>query len=157
MNNISVLPCRHPVGRSCILSSVDGFHGVMVAFLSHILARDGILVDPNGVVVKCERMKKVTEIRSFLSFAGYLLRICWRILLNCLLLRHQIRKYARLIGDCERIFQQLKHLWISAPDLTIPFRTMGSLLTSMPLLEDLDVVLCNMEKWRICVETIEGT
>jgi hypothetical protein len=44
-----------------------------VVFLGHVISAQGILVDPRKVeaVLKWERPKNVTEIRSFLGLAGY--------------------------------------------------------------------------------------
>ena len=44
-----------------------------VAFLGHVISKDGILVDPKKVeaIVNWERPKDVKEIRSFLGLAGY--------------------------------------------------------------------------------------
>ena len=44
-----------------------------VAFLGHIISKDGLAVDPAKIdaVIKWERPKNVTEIRSFLGLACY--------------------------------------------------------------------------------------
>ena len=44
-----------------------------VAFLGHVVSREGIMVDPKKVEVLLhwERPKTATEIRSFLGLAGY--------------------------------------------------------------------------------------
>jgi hypothetical protein len=44
-----------------------------VAFLGHVISKDGISVDPKKVeaVVEWNRPNNVTEIRSFLGLAGY--------------------------------------------------------------------------------------
>jgi hypothetical protein len=47
-----------------------------VAFLGHVVNRDGLAVDPAKVraVVEKERPTSVREIRSFLGLAGYYMR-----------------------------------------------------------------------------------
>ena len=44
-----------------------------VSFLSHVISKVGILVDPSKLdaVLQWESLKSVFEIRSFLGFAGY--------------------------------------------------------------------------------------
>ena len=44
-----------------------------VAFLGHVVSKDGIAVDPKKVevVVEWNRLNSVTEVRSFLGLAGY--------------------------------------------------------------------------------------
>jgi hypothetical protein len=44
-----------------------------VAFLGHVLSAEGVVVDPSKIkaVSKCQSPKSMTEIRSFLGFAGY--------------------------------------------------------------------------------------
>ena len=44
-----------------------------VAFLGHVVSKDGIAVDPKKVevVVEWNRPNSVTEVRSFLGLAGY--------------------------------------------------------------------------------------
>ena len=44
-----------------------------MAFLGHVVSKEGIFVDPKNieVVVAWERPTNVTEVRSFLRLAGY--------------------------------------------------------------------------------------
>ena len=44
-----------------------------VIFLSHVVFRNGIFVDPRKIeaIVNWERLKNITEIRSFFGLAGY--------------------------------------------------------------------------------------
>ena len=44
-----------------------------VAFLGHVVTKDGVLVDPDKIraVTEWQRPTSVTEIRSFLGLAGY--------------------------------------------------------------------------------------
>lgn len=44
-----------------------------VAFLGHVISKDGVLVDPTKIeaIVNCESPKNVAEIRSFLGLASY--------------------------------------------------------------------------------------
>jgi hypothetical protein len=44
-----------------------------VAFLGHVLSAEGVVVDPSKIksVSKWQSPKSMTEIRSFLGFAGY--------------------------------------------------------------------------------------
>lgn len=45
----------------------------MVVFLDHVISKYGIFVDPSEtqVALKREKLKYVTEFRSFLGLAGY--------------------------------------------------------------------------------------
>jgi hypothetical protein len=58
-----------------------------VAFLGHVISKDGIQVDPAKVEAKAswKQLETVTEIRSFLRFAGYYLSslmgfLLWQLL-----------------------------------------------------------------------------
>ena len=44
-----------------------------VKFLGHLISQDSITVDPAKIysIIQWERPKNVTEVRSFLSLAGY--------------------------------------------------------------------------------------
>jgi hypothetical protein len=48
-----------------------------MAFLGHVISKDGIFVDPKKVeaVMEWNRPNNVTKIRSFLGLAGYYRRI----------------------------------------------------------------------------------
>ncbi|WMV18677.1 hypothetical protein MTR67_012062 [Solanum verrucosum] len=72
-----------------------------VAFLGHIVSREGIRVDSHKIeaVKQWPRPTSPTNIKSFLGFAGY---------------------YRRFVEDCEKIFVELKTRLIKAPILTLP-------------------------------------
>jgi len=97
-----------------------------VAFLGHVVNRDGLAVDPAKVraVVEKERPTSVREIRSFLGLAGYYMRFYWEIFFFVTALR---RKNAPFVwrDECEASFQELKCRLITAPVLTLPMELVG--------------------------------
>ena len=44
-----------------------------MAFLGHVVSKDGIQVDPNKIeaIIEWPRLITITEVRSFLGLAGY--------------------------------------------------------------------------------------
>jgi hypothetical protein len=95
-----------------------------VAFLGHVINREGICVDPNKVstVVEWERPSTVKEVRSFLGMAGYYRRFVkdFSIIAKPMtMLTHKGVKF-QWTQECERSFCLLKDRLVSAPILTLP-------------------------------------
>lgn len=99
-----------------------------VHYLGHVVGRDGVKVDPAKIraVEKCPRPETVTQVRSFLGFVNYFRRFIDRYAdvsrpLNELL--HGARKkHARVVwtADCQKAFDTLKQLLVTAPVLAVP-------------------------------------
>ena len=95
-----------------------------VAFLGHIVGREGVSVDPSKIkaIVDWERPTNVTEIRSFLGLAGYYRRFVEgfsKIAVPLTKLTHKNTKYV-WSDECEQSFQELKARLTSAPILVLP-------------------------------------
>lgn len=95
-----------------------------VAFLGHIISREGLSVDPSKIeaVVQWERPKNVTEIRSFLGLAGYYRRFVQGFSSIASPLTKLTRKNEPYVWSdkCEVSFQELKKRLTTAPVLTLP-------------------------------------
>ncbi|XP_073279525.1 uncharacterized protein [Primulina huaijiensis] len=95
-----------------------------VAFLGHIVSKDGIAVDP----AKIEAVKKwpipltVVEVRSFLGLAGYYRRFIADFSKIALPLTTLTRKTVKFewTNECQQAFQVLKDKLTSAPVLALP-------------------------------------
>ncbi|XP_027933068.1 uncharacterized protein LOC114188674 [Vigna unguiculata] len=99
------------------------FWMTMVKFLGHVISAQGISVDPSKVeaVLKWERPKSATEIRSFVGLAGYYRRFIEgfsRIVAPLTQLTRKDQPFA-WIDRCENSFQELKQKLTSAPVLVI--------------------------------------
>ncbi|WVZ97651.1 hypothetical protein U9M48_043167 [Paspalum notatum var. saurae] len=101
-----------------------------VAFLGHILSAKGVAVDPSKVkdVLNWKQPQTVTEIRSFLSLAGYYRRFIKDFSKTAKPMTSLTKKNAKYVwsSNCEEAFQTLKNLLTSAlvlaqPDVTKPF------------------------------------
>uniref|UniRef100_A0A2N9G885 RNA-directed DNA polymerase n=1 Tax=Fagus sylvatica TaxID=28930 RepID=A0A2N9G885_FAGSY len=83
-----------------------------VAFLGHVISKDGILADPKKVeaIVNWERPKDVKEIRSFLGLAGYYGRFIEGFSKISLPMTRLTRKGTTFewTTECEDSFQELK-------------------------------------------------
>ena len=94
-----------------------------VAFLGHVISKDGILVDPKKVeaIVNWERPKDVKEIR-FLGLAGYYRRFIEGFSKISLPMTRLTRKGTTFewTTECEESFQKLKQRLTTAPVLTLP-------------------------------------
>ncbi|WRX25666.1 Reverse transcriptase domain - like 10 [Theobroma cacao] len=115
-----------------------------VAFLGHVVSKDGISVDLKKVevVVTWKRPNNVSKIHSFLGFAFDRL----------------VRKGVRFewTNDCERSFEELKKRLVSALILTIPTSGKGFVVCSDASKKGLGCVLMQDDKVityasRICV------
>ena len=95
-----------------------------VAFLGHIISKEGLSVDPAKIdaVVKWERPKNASEIRSFLGLAGYYRRFVQGFSSIAASLTKLTKKNAPYVwtDQCETSFQELKKRLTSAPVLTLP-------------------------------------
>jgi hypothetical protein len=95
-----------------------------VAFLGHIVSKEGIAIDHSKViaVTEWEPPKNVREIRSFLGLAGYY----WRFIENCSKISKPMtellkkEKKFKWTNECEVSFQELKKRLVSAPVLYLP-------------------------------------
>ncbi|XP_073049493.1 uncharacterized protein [Primulina eburnea] len=98
-----------------------------VAFLGHIVSKEGISVDPSKIEVikQWSIPKTVSEIWSFLGLAGYYRRFIAdfsKIALPLTSLTRKIIKFEWTI-ECQQAFQTLKDKLTSAPVLVLPCGT----------------------------------
>ena len=95
-----------------------------VAFLGHIVGKDGILVDPSKIeaVKNWPRPASVSEVRSFLGLASYYRRFVEGFSKIAVPLTELTRKSMRFSWSdrCEASFQELKQRLITAPVLSLP-------------------------------------
>jgi hypothetical protein len=111
-----------------------------VAFLGHVISKDGIAVDPSKIeaVTKWERPTNVHEIRSFLGLAGYYRRF--------------VEGFSKLSGPLTALtkknahFQELKQRLVSAPILTLPVESEKFVIYSDASLKGLGCVLMQQGK-----------
>ena len=68
-----------------------------VAFLGHVVSKEGIFVDPKKIeaVVSWERPTNITEVRSFLGLAGYYQRFVEGFSMIAFPLSKLTRKHAK--------------------------------------------------------------
>ena len=95
-----------------------------VAFLGHVVSKEGISMDSSKVeaVSQWKQPKNPTEVRSFLGLAGYYRRFVNGFsniatpmtTLTCKNVKFECTE------ACEQSFQELKRLLVTAPILTIP-------------------------------------
>ena len=116
-----------------------------IAFLGHIISKDGISVDPQKIeaIVNWPRPTNVTEIRSFLGLAGYYRRFVQDFSRLATPMTRLTRKHVtfKWDADCENSFQELKKRLISAPILTLPTGTGGYVIFSDASFKGLGCVL----------------
>ena len=90
-----------------------------VAFLGHVVTRDGISVDPKKVeaIQDWPRPTSVTEIRSFLGLAGYYRRFIENFSLIAAPMTKLTQKNIKFqwSDECERSFQELKDRLTTTP------------------------------------------
>ena len=95
-----------------------------VAFLWHVVGKDGILVDPSKIeaVKNWPRPASVSEVRSFLGLAGYYRRFVEGFSKIAVPLTALTKKSTRFnwSDKCEASFQELKQRLITAPVLSLP-------------------------------------
>ena len=97
-----------------------------VAFLKHIVGKDGIMVDPSKVeaVNNWPRPASVSKVWSFLGLASYYRRLVEGFSKIAVPLTELTRKSMRFSWSdrCEASFQELKQRLITAPVLSLPQR-----------------------------------
>ncbi|XP_073133323.1 uncharacterized protein [Henckelia pumila] len=95
-----------------------------VAFLGHIVSKEGIAVDPSKVeaVQNWGIPKNASEIRSFLALAGYYRKFIKGFSSIAVPLTSLTKKNAKYVWsqECQRSFDQLKEALTSAPVLAVP-------------------------------------
>ncbi|CAA0824502.1 Uncharacterized mitochondrial protein AtMg00860, partial [Striga hermonthica] len=95
-----------------------------VFFLGHVITQAGIEVDPSKVsaIQNWSTPRSPSEVRSFLSLAGYYRRFIEGFSKFALPLSQLTRKSVKFewTDRCESSFQELKRRLIAAPVLTIP-------------------------------------
>lgn len=94
-----------------------------VAFLEHIISKNGLAVDPSKIVaiVSWESLKNVVEVRSFLELVGYYRTFVVGFSSIAAPLSKLTRKNVSFVWskESEASFQELKWL-TTAPILTLP-------------------------------------
>jgi len=95
-----------------------------VAFLCHVISRDGLAVDPSKVeaVISWKRPSSVIEIRSFLGLAGYYKRFVQGFSSIAAPLTKLTRKSVPFvwIDQCEESVKEMKTRLTTTPILTLP-------------------------------------
>ena len=95
-----------------------------VAFLGHVISKDGVKVDPakTEAVSNWKRPTSASEIRSFLGLAGYYRKFVANFSKLAMPLTTLTRKGKKFewTEDCEKSFEELKRLLTNAPVLAIP-------------------------------------
>ena len=95
-----------------------------MAFLDHIISKDGLTIDPSKVeaIAKWKRPENLTEVRSFFGLTGYYRRFIRNFSRITEPLSNLTKKRGKYIWDvkCENSFQELKKQWTMAPVLTLP-------------------------------------
>ncbi|XP_027178078.1 uncharacterized protein LOC113777243 [Coffea eugenioides] len=95
-----------------------------VAFLGHVISKEGIAVDPAKVeaVTEWKRPDNPTEIRNFLGLAGYYRRFIKDFSKLASPLTDLTKKGGRFLWSdkCETSFQELKRRLTMAPILALP-------------------------------------
>ena len=95
-----------------------------VAFLGHVVTKEGIQVDPQNIKAVSEwpRPMTVTEIRSFLGLVGYYRTFVHNISRITAPMTRLTHKNAKFVWSdaCENSFQLLKEKLTTAPVLTLP-------------------------------------
>jgi len=121
-----------------------------VAFLGHVVSKDGIKVDPGKVevVLNWKAPTNVSEIRSFVGLAGYYRRFIQDFSKIAAPLTTLTRKGVKFVWSqkCEHAFQELKRRLTSAPVLTLPNGSGGFVIYSVASGTGLGCVLMQHEK-----------
>ena len=95
-----------------------------VVFLGHVVTKDGIQVNPQKIkaVSELPKLTTVTEIRSFLGFAGYYRRFVQDFSRITAPMTRLTQKNAKFVWSdaCENSFQLLKEKLTTTPVLTLP-------------------------------------
>jgi hypothetical protein len=95
-----------------------------VAFLGHVLSAKGVVIDPSKIeaVSKWQSPKSVTEIRKFLSLAGYYRRFIENFSKIAKPMTELLKSNTSYVwlDKCEASFQELKTRLTTTPVLTLP-------------------------------------
>ncbi|GKV24897.1 hypothetical protein SLEP1_g34439 [Rubroshorea leprosula] len=122
-----------------------------VAFLGHVVTKDGIFVDPQKIeaMVDWKRQNSIVEIRSFLGLAGYYRRFVGDFSRIALPMTCLIRKDTKFewTPECEKSFLTLKEKLVTAPVLALPINGEGFTIYSDASKKGLGCVL--MQKDRV--------
>ena len=122
-----------------------------IHFLGHVISKEGIAVDPSKIdaVLRWERPRNATEIRSFLGLAGYYRRFIEGFAKIASPLTKLTRKAVRFVwsSSCEDSFQELKKRLTTAPVLALPDSLGGFVVYSDASLIGLGCVL--MQRGRV--------
>lgn len=99
------------------------FYKEEIQYLGHIITREGITVDPEKIrtIMEWPVPKDVTDIRSFMGLAGYYRRFVEgfsRVEYPITSLQKKGKAFKWTL-ECQRSFEQLKHLLTTAPILSI--------------------------------------
>lgn len=94
-----------------------------IQYLGHVITKDGIVVDPEKIRTIMEWLvpKDVADIRSFMGLAGYYRRFVEgfsRVAYPITSLQKKGKAF-KWTPDCQRSFDQLKHLLTTTPILSI--------------------------------------
>ncbi|XP_019196120.1 PREDICTED: uncharacterized protein LOC109190020 [Ipomoea nil] len=96
-----------------------------VAFLGHVITKEGIMVDPTKIrtVKECPTPKIVSEIRSFLGLAGYYRRFVPAFTKVAQPMTRLMKKEIPFRWDtsCALVFQELKERLTTTPVLALPW------------------------------------
>jgi hypothetical protein len=121
-----------------------------VAFLGHVVTKEGIAVDPGKVeaVVNWVRPTNAHEVRSFLGLAGYYRRFVEGFSRLAAPLTRLTRKNEKFqwSEECEQSFQELKQRLVTAPVLTLPSGSDGFVIYSDASHKGLGCVLMQQGK-----------
>eukprot|EP00253_Pinus_taeda_P017918 PITA_17918 len=99
------------------------FYKEQIQYLGHIITKEGIAVDPEKIktIMEWPTPKDVADIRSFMGLAGYYRRFVEgfsRVAYPITSLQKK-GKVFKWTADCQRSFEQLKHLLTTAPVLCV--------------------------------------
>jgi hypothetical protein len=121
-----------------------------VAFLGHVVTKEGIAVDPGKmeVVVNWVRPSNAHEVQSFLGLAGYYRRFVEGFSRLAAPLTRLTKKNEKFqwSEECEQSFQELKQHLVTAPVLTLPSGSDGFVIYSDASRKGLGCVLMQQGK-----------
>eukprot|EP00253_Pinus_taeda_P010363 PITA_10363 len=94
-----------------------------IQYLGHVISKEGIAVDPEKIkaILDWPTPKDVTDVRSFMGLAGYYRRFVAGFSKVAFPIT-SLQKKGKLFQwtpDCQKSFEQLKHLLTTAPVLSI--------------------------------------